>query len=170
MCQYGVVVRWFGSNSLWIEPTGFDPRWERSLFFLFDDSFQMNESSFTHKENLKSETVGTIRSLPTLISKKRMALVWTTLKRYVECHEHMSRSYTSKSRSYRLSRTCAGHEPICREHPTPPTLTLWFIQKDRPVLVEWPSTLTHDRPLWLKWPSSLFQDRPLLSGPYSGTF
>ena len=82
MCQYGVVVRWFGSNSLWIEPTGFDPRWERSLFFLFDDSFQMNESSFTHKENLKSETVGTIRSLPTLISKKRMALVWTTLKKY----------------------------------------------------------------------------------------
>ena len=83
MCQYGVVVRWFGSNSLWIEPTGFDPRWERSLFFLFDDSFQMNESSFTHKENLKSETVGTIRSLPTLISKKRMALVWTTLKKYI---------------------------------------------------------------------------------------
>ena len=33
--------------------------------------------------------------------------------------------------------------------------------KDRPLLVEWPPTLTHDRPLWLKWPSSLAQDRPL---------
>ena len=51
--------------------------------------------------------------------------------------------------------------------------------KDRPLLVEWPPTLTHDRPLWLKrpstivldrplwlkWPSSLAQDRPLLDGP-----
>ena len=52
----------------------------------------------------------------------------------------------------------------------PFTLTLWFIQKDRPFLVEWWSTLPHyrpvwrplkrlsdivlNRPLWLKWPSS----------------
>ena len=34
------------------------------------DSFIWNESSFKLKENLKSETVGTIRSLPTLISKR----------------------------------------------------------------------------------------------------
>ena len=61
----------------------------------------------------------------------------------------------------------------------PSTSTLWFIPRDRPLLVEWPSTLTHDRPLWLKrpstivldrpvwlkWPSSLAQDRPLLDGP-----
>ena len=40
------------------------------------------------------------------------------VKGYVDCHEHMSPSYTSKSRSYRLSRTCVGHEHICREHPT----------------------------------------------------
>ena len=35
------------------------------------------------------------------------------VKRYVDPHEHMSRSYSSKS------RTCACHELICREHPTP---------------------------------------------------
>ena len=39
--------------------------------------------------------------------------------RSVDRHEHMSRSYTSMSRSYRLFRTCAGHEAICRDHPTP---------------------------------------------------
>ena len=59
------------------------------------------------------------------------------------------------------------------------TLTLRFIPRNHPLLVEWPSTLTHDcplwlkrpstmvldRPLWLKWSSSLAQDRPLLDGP-----
>ena len=49
------------------------------------------------------------------------------VKRYVDRHEHMSRSYTSKSRGYRLSRTCAGHEPICREHPTPPFKLMLFL-------------------------------------------
>ena len=39
--------------------------------------------------------------------------------RFMLTHEHMSWSYISKSQSYRLFRTSAGHEPICREHPTP---------------------------------------------------
>ena len=34
--------------------------------------------------------------------------------------------------------------------------------KDRPLLVEWPSTFTHDHPLWLKRPSTIVLDRPLL--------
>ena len=69
--------------------------------------------------------------------------------------------------------------PVCESGPEPSTSTLRFIPRDRPLLVEWPSTLTHDRPLWLKrpftivldrplwleWPSSLAQDRPLLDGP-----
>ena len=68
---------------------------------------------------------------------------------------------------------------VCESGPEPSTSTLRFIPRDRPLLVEWPSTLTHDRPLWLKrpftivldrplwleWPSSLAQDRPLLDGP-----
>ena len=33
--------------------------------------------------------------------------------------------------------------------------------KDRPLLVEWPSALTHDRPLWLRRPSTIVLDRPL---------
>ena len=70
MCHCGAVVRLFGSISFEFEPIGFDPRSEHPLFSLISDSFQMNESSFTLKENLKSETVGTIRSLPTLISKR----------------------------------------------------------------------------------------------------
>ena len=41
------------------------------------------------------------------------------LERYVDRHEHMSRGYTLNSRSYRLSRTCVCHEPICRDYPTP---------------------------------------------------
>ena len=54
-------------------------------------------------------------------TSRQNALHDVCVERYVHRHEHMSRSYTSKSRSYRLSRTCAGHEPICREHPTPRT-------------------------------------------------
>ena len=33
-------------------------------------------------------------------------------------HEHMSRNYFPKFRTYILSQACPGHEHICREHPT----------------------------------------------------
>ena len=43
----------------------------------------------------------------------------------------------------------------------PSTWTFRFIPRDRPLLVHWPSTLTHDRPLWLKRPSTIVLDRLL---------
>ena len=60
-----------------------------------------------------------ISSWPNKLRDKMHFVTSVCVKRYFDRHEHMSRSYTSKSRSYKLSRTCAGHEPICREHPTP---------------------------------------------------
>ena len=65
-----------------------------------------------------------ISSWPDELRDKMHFVTSVCVNRYVDRHEHMSRSYTSKSRSYILSRTCADHEPICREHPTPP---IWAV-------------------------------------------
>ena len=66
-----------------------------------------------HDEAVKSNFVTTwlrdISSWPNELRDKMHFVTSVCVKRYVDRHEHMSRSYTSKSRSYRLSRTCAGH-------------------------------------------------------------
>ena len=72
------------------------------------------------KSNFVTTWLRDISSWPNELRDKMHFVTSVCVKRYVDRHEHMSRSYTSKSRSYRLSRTCAVHEPICHEHPTPP--------------------------------------------------
>ena len=71
------------------------------------------------KSNYVTTWFRDISSWPNELCDKMHFVTSVCVKRYVDRYEHMSRSYNSKSRSYRLSRTCAGHEPICREHPTP---------------------------------------------------
>ena len=83
--------------------------------------------SITVRSNFATTWLRDISSWPNELRDKMHFVTSVCVKRYVDRHEHMSRSYTSKSRSYRLSRTCVGHEPICREHPTPLLLCLHFI-------------------------------------------
>ena len=81
------------------------------------------------KSNFVTTWLRDISSWPNELRDKMHFVTSVCVKRYVDRHEHMSRSYTSKSRSYRLSRTCAGHEPICREHPTPLILQCYLNSK-----------------------------------------
>ena len=73
--------------------------------------------------NAISSNIGAISLEASDVRDKMHFVTSVCVKRYVARHEHMSRSYSSKSRSYRLYRTCACHEYICREHPTPHKIT-----------------------------------------------
>ena len=53
---------------------------------------------------------------------------------------------------------------ICESGPEPSTSTLRFFPRDRPLLVEWPSTLTHE-----SWPSTLAQ-KTVHYRPWPSTF
>ena len=86
--------------------------------------------SLTSPRNAPFRTVGSnfvttwLRNISSWSNELRDKMHFVTsvcVKRYIDRHKHMSRSYTSKSRSDRSSRTCPGHEPICHEHPTPPS-------------------------------------------------
>ena len=98
----------------------------KSAFFMENDS----PIEIWVKSNFVTTWFRDISSCPTELRDKMHFVTSVCVKRYVDGHEHMSRSYTSKSPSYRLSRTCAGHEPICREHPTPLKFDLFSIQSD----------------------------------------
>ena len=75
--------------------------------------------SYTVKSSFVTTWLRDISSWPNELHDKMHFVTSVCVKRYVARHEHMSRSYSSKSRSYRLYRTCVCHEYICPEHPTP---------------------------------------------------